>query len=134
VIVGGGRGGHGFDLAHPSLIFTGVVDHIERYVNAADVVIVPLAKGGGTRIKILEAIACGKPVVSTSKGAEGLINDLTRPFVKIADVWDTFASHVVTLLKSRRCVKVPKEFVRRYSWQEIYSQFDELLAQVAAPS
>lgn len=124
LIVGGG---YEFNVNHDSMIFTGVVDRIERYINASDVVITPLTKGGGTRIKILEAIACGKTVISTVKGAEGLINELTKPFLKIADDWDDFSDRIIESLNNPRNERVTKEFVKKYSWKEIYKKFDELI-------
>jgi len=57
---------------HPSVRAVGLVDRIEDYINMADVVIVPLERGGGTRIKILESLACGASIISTPVGAEGL--------------------------------------------------------------
>ena len=56
----------------PGIIVTGKVPDVRPYLAAASVVVVPLLEGGGTRLKILEAFAAGRPVVSTSKGAEGL--------------------------------------------------------------
>lgn len=55
-----------------STIATGYVENLPEYIAAATIAVVPLLKGGGTRIKILEYMACGKAVVSTVKGAEGL--------------------------------------------------------------
>lgn len=57
---------------HPHLWVTGTVDDVRPYLAAAQVMVVPLKQGGGTRLKILEAFAAGCPVVATSKGAEGL--------------------------------------------------------------
>ncbi|MDI6826383.1 MAG: glycosyltransferase family 4 protein [Candidatus Aenigmarchaeota archaeon] len=122
-------GGYEFEIKHDSLIFTGIVDNIERYINASDVVINPLLKGGGTRIKVLEAIACGKTVISTKKGVEGLTNKLTRPFLKLADDWDDFSNLIVESIKSSSHRKVPKEFVKKYSWQNTYRKMDEILKQ-----
>jgi len=124
LIVGGG---YEFKIEHNSMIFTGVVDHIERYINASDVVITPLLKGGGTRIKILEAIACGKTVISTKKGAEGLVNELTKPFLEIVDNWDDFAEFIIKALNENKNKKIPKKFIKKYSWQEIYKKFDMLM-------
>jgi glycosyltransferase involved in cell wall biosynthesis len=59
-------------ISHPNIIVTGFVENLPEYIAAADVAVVPLLKAGGTRIKILEYMACGKAVVSTTKGAEGL--------------------------------------------------------------
>lgn len=55
-----------------NVIMTGFVENLPDYIAAADIALVPLLKGGGTRIKILEYMAAGKAVVSTVKGAEGL--------------------------------------------------------------
>jgi glycosyltransferase involved in cell wall biosynthesis len=119
-----------FGIEHEAMIFTGLINNISDYVNAADVVIVPLLAGGGTRIKILEAIACGKTVVSTSKGAEGLINELTKPFLKIADDWKTFSDYIVETIQSPKNKKVPKEFFEKYAWQNIYKKFDKILEEI----
>jgi len=56
----------------PEIEFAGRVKDLFSEYDAADIVVVPIRGGGGTRIKILEAFAHGVPVVSTSKGAEGL--------------------------------------------------------------
>ncbi|WP_161486822.1 glycosyltransferase family 4 protein [Cyanobacterium sp. IPPAS B-1200] len=58
--------------SNPNIIVTGKVPDIKPYLAAGNVMVVPLQEGGGTRLKILEAFAAGIPVVSTSKGAEGL--------------------------------------------------------------
>jgi glycosyltransferase involved in cell wall biosynthesis len=60
------------EVSHPNIVVTGFVKDLPEYIAAADIAVVPLLKGGGTKIKILEYMACGKPVVSTMKGAEGL--------------------------------------------------------------
>lgn len=80
---------------HDSIIYTGLVEHIEDYINASDVVICPLVSGGGTRIKILESLACGKTVISTSIGAEGILKNDT---LKIIDGWDAFAYEIVAVV------------------------------------
>lgn len=56
----------------PGIIITGGVPDVRPYLAAASAVVIPLLQGGGTRLKILEAFAAGRPVVSTAKGAEGL--------------------------------------------------------------
>jgi len=119
-----------FGIEHENMIFTGLVDNIQDYVNAADVVIAPILAGSGTRIKILESIACGKIVVSTSKGAEGLINEITKPFLKIADDWKTFADLIVETIEKKEKKKVPKGFIKKYSWENIYRKFDKILEEV----
>lgn len=75
---------------YPGVNVVGEVDDVRPYYNQADFVISPIRNGGGTRIKILEALALGRPVVSTSIGAEGL-NLRDGVEVLIADTSDGFA-------------------------------------------
>jgi glycosyltransferase involved in cell wall biosynthesis len=78
--------------------WTGHLDDVRPTVARSWASMVPLRIGGGTRLKILEALALGTPVVATSKGAEGL--QLTsRGGVLIADEPAAFASRVVQLLR-----------------------------------
>jgi glycosyltransferase involved in cell wall biosynthesis len=103
----------------PKIEFTGTVSDMRPYLAAATVVIVPLRLGGGTRIKILEACAAGKPIVSTSIGAEGL--DLASgKEILLADDPAEFARSVVNLLRDPvRCNALAKSartaVVERYS-------------------
>jgi sugar transferase (PEP-CTERM/EpsH1 system associated) len=76
---------------------TGFVRNVRPYVKEASVVVVPLRVGGGTRLKILEALALGKPLVSTTVGAEGIEAVPDRDLV-IADHAEAFADEVVSLL------------------------------------
>jgi len=78
--------------------FTGTIPDIRPCLSAATVVVVPLRLGSGTRIKILEACAAGKPVVSTSVGAEGLDLEARKDIV-LADDPVGFADSVVALLR-----------------------------------
>jgi glycosyltransferase involved in cell wall biosynthesis len=59
-------------LVSDSVIVTGTVDDVRPYYHKALVSVVPLRVGGGTRLKVLEAMAAGTPVVSSTLGAEGL--------------------------------------------------------------
>jgi sugar transferase (PEP-CTERM/EpsH1 system associated) len=77
---------------------TGAVGDLRPYLERASVVIAPLRLGGGTRLKILEAMAMGKAVVSTTLGAEGLCLVPGRDIL-IADAPDRFASQVRVLLE-----------------------------------
>ncbi len=58
--------------AHPAVIFSGPVGDLARHVAAADLCLCPITAGGGTRMKLLEYMAAGRPVVTTAKGAEGI--------------------------------------------------------------
>ncbi len=59
-------------ISNSRIITTGFVENLSDYISAADIAVVPLLSGGGTRIKIIEYMSAGKPIVSTQKGAEGL--------------------------------------------------------------
>ncbi|MFD1904584.1 glycosyltransferase family 4 protein [Paenibacillus rhizoplanae] len=71
-------------LKDSSIVITGYVDSVADYIRKAQVVIAPLLEGSGTRLKILEAWALRIPVVSSSKGAEGLLCEHSRN-IMIAD-------------------------------------------------
>lgn len=84
------------EAGHVAVI--GGVPAVEPYYAAADFVVVPIRYGGGTRIKILEALALGRPVVSTTIGAEGLdLRDGTD--ILLADTPTAFARHCVALAR-----------------------------------
>jgi polysaccharide biosynthesis protein PslH len=84
--------------AEGNIEFTGTVPDMRPYLGAADVVVVPLRFGSGTRIKILEACAAGKPIVSTNIGAEGLGLEAGKEII-MADDPDEFAKSVTILLR-----------------------------------
>jgi polysaccharide biosynthesis protein PslH len=83
---------------HARIEFTGTVPDMRPYLAAATLVVVPLRLGSGTRIKILEACAAGKAVVSTSIGAEGLQLDDGKEIL-LADDPTEFARSVIQLLR-----------------------------------
>jgi polysaccharide biosynthesis protein PslH len=103
--------------------YTGYVDDIRPVVAASWASVVPLWDGAGTRLKILEAMALGTPVVSTSKGAEGLAA-VSGDDIIVQDDPDAFARAVVELLRSRqlrsRLADGGRRLVRtRYDWKVV---------------
>lgn len=115
---------------------TGTVADVRPYVAEAAVYVVPLRIGGGTRLKIFEALAMGKAVVATRVGAEGLPIVAGQHFLQ-ADSPADFARAVVTLLKDagrrhalgmagRRLVE------ERYSWPQVTRQFEAHCEEVVA--
>ncbi len=117
------------------VIFTGYLDDVRPAIAQSWVSIVPLHIGGGTRLKILEAMALGTPVVSTSKGAQGL--DVTHgENILLADEPAEFAACVLRLLQDsqlrKRLREEGQQFVRAgYGWDAIGQRFDNFLQRVA---
>jgi glycosyltransferase involved in cell wall biosynthesis len=114
---------------------TGTVEDVRPYVAEAAVFVVPLRVGGGTRLKILEALAMGKAAVSTTMGAEGLPLDSGRHFHR-ADDPSEFARAVVALLRDpgRRSAlgAAGRRLVGKYSWAEVSRDFEARCAQATA--
>jgi glycosyltransferase involved in cell wall biosynthesis len=81
----------------PGVTITGFVENIQPYIAGAKVYVAPLRVGGGTRLKLLEAMAMGKAIVSTSLGAEGFPVANGQELI-LADDPVTFAQAVLHLL------------------------------------
>lgn len=120
----------------PNLIVTGTVPDVRPYLWGSLVSIVPLYIGGGTRLKIYEAMASGTPVVSTSIGAEGLA--VASPTnIRICDDPESFASACLELLEDsaerHRMAEAASTLVaRRFSWDRVAEQFAGILTGLAA--
>jgi glycosyltransferase involved in cell wall biosynthesis len=124
-------------LAHlPNVTVTGYVPDIRPYIAGAQIVIVPLRIGGGTRLKIVEALAMGKAVVTTSLGCEGLEVQNNRHLL-IADDPNEFADRVIDLLRSpQRCRELGTEGRRlveeMYDWQAIGARLESALRDLVS--
>jgi len=122
-------------LASASIEVTGTVPSVTEYLRSATVVIVPLRIGGGTRLKIFEAMAMAKAIVSTSIGAEGLDVAPGRDLL-IADNSASFAASILQLLHDpvlrRRCEQNAAALAARYDWSQIARRFAEVLHDAAA--
>lgn len=122
----------------PGVTVTGTVPQVQPYLAAAAVVVVPILTGAGTRLKVLEALAMGKAVVTTSIGCEGL-GLVTGEHAIIADEPETFADAVVGLLRdgARRAVlaRLGRALVeQRYGWDRCVEPLVELLARMQSQS
>jgi glycosyltransferase involved in cell wall biosynthesis len=119
----------------PAITVTGRVDDVRPHLANGAVYIVPLRIGGGTRLKIFEAMAMGKAVVSTAVGAEGLpVRD--GEHLLLADAPDAFASAVVRLFRDhdrRRAIETAARslVVTQYDWAAVATDLDRALTSVA---
>ncbi len=109
-------------LAGPRVELTGFVPDLRPHLGAAAVVVVPLRLGGGTRLKIVEAMAMGKAIVSTTLGAEG-IDAIPGRDILLEDQPAAFADAVLRLLAgpglAARIGQSARQLaVDRYSWSE----------------
>jgi glycosyltransferase involved in cell wall biosynthesis len=115
----------------PLIEVTGTVDDVRPYLWNAAVSIVPLRIGGGTRMKIYEAMASRVPVVSTAVGAEGL--DIHPPHdIAMADTAADFAARCVELLdnpaaRTQQAEAAWKLVAANFGWDGIARQFESIL-------
>jgi glycosyltransferase involved in cell wall biosynthesis len=119
-------------LASSSVEVTGTVPSVAVYLRNATVVIVPLRIGGGTRLKIFEAMAMRKAMVSTSIGAEGL--DVTSgKDCLLADDAQSFASAIVAVCRDPALRRSYEDnaaaLAARYDWSQIAMRFAEALSE-----
>ena len=121
-------------LASKVVEVTGTVPSVVDHLRQAATVIVPLRIGGGTRLKIYEATAMGKAVVSTSVGAEGLDVHNGRD-IMLADTPENFAEAVVMFLRDRelrsRYERAAPDLAAQYGWPAIGDKFGQVLAAAA---
>ena len=110
-------------VGKPGITITGFVEDPRPYIAAATVYVVPLLTGGGTRLKVLEAMAMGKPIVSTTLGCEGIQATPERDIV-LADGAEGFGRRVLGLLgngaERLRLGREARAFVEQhFSWETV---------------
>lgn len=125
-------------LARPGVELTGFVSDLRPHLAEAAVVVVPLRLGGGTRLKIVEAMAMGKAIVSTSLGAEGIEAVPGRDLL-IEDHPDSFADAVNRLLADPELTanigQSGRELAEeRYSWSGAAHALERFYRQVLETS
>jgi glycosyltransferase involved in cell wall biosynthesis len=114
----------------------GFIDDVRPYISESAVYVVPIRVGGGTRLKILDAMAMGKAIVSTSVGCEG-IGVTNGKDIVIADSPDQIAGETVHLLRDAvrreelgRNARQTAE--RLYSWDVVYPKLDAVYTKLSA--
>lgn len=119
----------------PGVTILGEVENIEHELYAADILLAPIRIGGGTRFKILEAMASGLAVVTTTRGAMGLRVTHGRELM-VGDTRDQFVAAVETLLSSPRkrqemARRARTVIEREYSWDRIAAKLGALWYETA---
>ncbi len=108
---------------------TGWVADVQPYLAAAKLCLMPFRAGSGTRLKLIEAMAAGKAIVSTTVGAEGFPVQSGREIV-LADEPDTLAQAVLRLLEDEgereRLGAAARQFARQYDWRVVVPGFSAL--------
>ena len=116
--VAGRNAPHSFieKLQHPGIVYHGEVEDARKFMQAYRVMVVPLLTGSGIRIKILEGMALGRPVVTTQVGIEGIPAENNQHVITTDDP-QQFASQIAKLVNNQkdasRMVAVSRELIIR---------------------
>jgi glycosyltransferase involved in cell wall biosynthesis len=114
------------------------VPDVRPYLAGCGLLVVPLRIGGGSRLKILEALASGTPVVSTRVGAEGLRLEPGRDLTVVEDI-DDLAPALVAAVREPEAVESQaargrEQVLRHYGWDTLAAQLERVWLDCAAES
>jgi sugar transferase (PEP-CTERM/EpsH1 system associated) len=133
-VVGGGGAELSAELARPGVTFTGWVPDVRPYLWSADIAVVPLRFGGGTRLKVLDALATCTPIVSTTIGVEGIDVVPGKHFLP-GDDPESFADAVLELLddddRRAQLSRAGRALVeQQYSWDRSVAALERLMTSL----
>jgi glycosyltransferase involved in cell wall biosynthesis len=126
------------DYRRERMTFTGFVStrkdlhpNMTDYLSASDIVLIPLDSGSGTRLKILEAAACSRPIVSTEIGAEGLEFAHGEEILLTEEVGEEFVQLVLRLMRDggwrgELGRGARRKVLARYSWEHEVAKFERI--------
>jgi glycosyltransferase involved in cell wall biosynthesis len=118
---------------HRRIHLTGSVENLAEWLKAADIAVVPLLEGGGTRMKIIDCFAACLPLISTSKGIEGIPVEDGRDALVIDD-WDEMAAAIVALSRNPEQAESLAEnghiLAKKLDWHVIARRYLDLYRQI----
>jgi len=137
IVAGGGEAAGIDELVGTDVIIKGYVEDVRPLMDSCRCMVVPLRVGGGTRLKILEALAEGLPVVSTAVGCEGIDVEEGKE-VFIADEPESFSRQVIDLMRDDDLCLRTREAGRKlvdekYSWESIVESLEEVYQEALKP-
>lgn len=120
-------------VSRPNVTTPGFVDDLPGVLSLADVAICPLTMGSGTKLKMLDYLAAGLPIVTTDVGVQGLpLAD--GETVLVRNSWDEFASAIDSLVESEALrsslATNAKEMGERYAWESLMEGYEPVVAQL----
>jgi glycosyltransferase involved in cell wall biosynthesis len=117
----------------PGMTMTGWVESVRPYLAGASVYIMPFRIGSGTRLKLIEAMAAGKAIVSTTVGAEGFPAQSGEQLL-LADSAQAMATAVLQLLdnpqKREQFGRMASQLAQQYDWRQVIPRFQEVYMQI----
>ena len=121
-------------IRHPRMVYVGFVEDIETYFTGADLFLHPVTMGGGIRVKLLEALSYGLPVVAYRRGAAGVDSAVCGDRLElVADLHAAeFSERVVK--KWDRSGQIPPDFFAKYQWEGISRRVAEILCALPSKS
>jgi glycosyltransferase involved in cell wall biosynthesis len=121
------------ETLHPNMHFTGSVGEVGPWLKGCDMAVIPLREGGGTRMKIIDCFAAGLPVISTSKGIEGIpVVNGREAF--ISDDWLSIINEIMELAESHKrrqqLSAAALNFAAEMDWKNITKRYLEIFSAV----
>ena len=111
---------------HERIHFTGSVEHVAPWLKVANMAVIPLTDGGGTRMKIIDCFAAGLPVISTGKGIEG-IPVVPGQHALILDDWESISAAICDLWeypdKAAKLADAGRKMAQGLDWDKIAEKY-----------
>lgn len=132
-------GGPEIEGPSPGVIYSGYVDDLPAYLNLADIFIAPYPPGavcGGTRDKVCEYLACGKPIVATREAMRGFDDARPGEHFLLAEGEDDFAAKLMDCIRrpdtAKRIGRNARALSKRYDWSRRAEELLEVFQEVGS--